>query len=263
MNLLKAEIKRCLRRRLGWILGLTLVGFLLLSVGVVAAQSSTSDYNFSLQREMPTFFEAWLLVFGFVVLVWAASVIGAEWSSGNMSNMLLWHPNRMTLWAAKATAIVAVAVVATLVLLMLTFGLFASVGLIFGETGELSGSWWLDLAALTGRWLVLIVFMALAGAGIAMWGRHTAVATTVVAAYMILNPIFTWGVLGGVFSVTYPGLYSLLTYADAWLQGGVAVSSIFFDSSTQVSAGSGFFVMFTVIAVLMTAASVSFQRRDI
>jgi preprotein translocase subunit SecG len=65
-----------------------------------------------------------VILTGLLMLV-GTTFAGADWNSGSMSNQLLFEPRRSRVWAAKATAVLLVALVVSAVVLALLWAAFA------------------------------------------------------------------------------------------------------------------------------------------
>ncbi len=65
-----------------------------------------------------------VILAGLLMLV-GTTFAGADWNSGSMSNQLLFEPRRSRIWAAKATAVLLVALVVSAVVLALLWAAFA------------------------------------------------------------------------------------------------------------------------------------------
>src|SRR5690606_32311233 len=158
------------------------------------------------------------IVGGLLAMLLAASGIGAEWSSGNMANLLVWHPNRMRVWGAKLAASLTFAAAALVALLLLGFGLLYLVAATNGQVGELDGPWWEECLGVLGRTAAMGLGMTVMGSALAMLGRHTAIAGGVIAGYLIIGDLLV-RLAGFAFNVKYPDLFSLYTWVGAWITG--------------------------------------------
>jgi hypothetical protein len=173
-------------------------------------------YSFSFRQQVePLLYMAavMLALFGFVV---GASFVGAEWTSGGMTNLLLWRPRRAAVLGAKlavALAGVAAVVVPYLLVWVFTFwGVGASRGVAsLLTTGEAAS------VTLTGvRVLVLALFGTTLGFTLASIGRHTAMALGAGMSYLIayeLGATIIFAIVGS----QYPARFRLSTYVVAWL----------------------------------------------
>lgn len=263
MDLFVSEVRRCLLRRMTMIMAIILAAIYSIAYGVMFANSVVTGSRFRIDEGLDNYVFAWNIIFIFALLIWGGSMVGAEWSSGNMANLLLWHPNRLKLWFTKLLAITLIGTIGMIIFMIVVIGSKFIYAAALAEVGNLPAEWWSVILSSQLRTLLLAAMMATLGAALAMWGRHTSVASTVAAGYVILDPILTWIILGAVFNLTYPSLFSLFTYGEAWLQSGVSVMPVSGDAIRQVSMLTGLGVLAAVIAFIVFLATRSFIRRSV
>ncbi|WP_025273951.1 ABC transporter permease subunit [Haloglycomyces albus] len=229
-----------------------------------------STFNFS--ENAPGYILPLTVIAGLLMLILASSLIGAEWRSGGISNLLLWHPNRMQVFYSKLAAALTVTVVALTAFIAVVFLALYAAAALQGEIGTLDGEWWSDLLAGTVRAVVLGLFMTMFGTTITYLGRHTAIAGGIVAALLILNTMLV-GFAALALQVKYPELWSVTIWTQAWLDGEVTLQH-WPDTGpfepgpvkaeemtlTYGSVGIG---MLIVTGVLLAISSFSFSKRDI
>jgi hypothetical protein len=173
-------------------------------------------YSFSFRQTIePLLYTAaaMLVLFGFVV---GASFVGAEWTSGGMTNLLLWRPRRAAVLGAKlAVALAGVAAIAVpyLLLWVLTFW---AVGATRGVASVLTTGEAASLTLTGVRALVLALFGTVLGFTLASIGRHTAMALGAGMSYLIAYELGITIIFALVGS-WYPGRFRLSTYIVAWL----------------------------------------------
>ncbi len=207
------------------------------------------------------------IVAGLLVMLLAASLIGAEWSSGGMSNLLVWHPNRWKVWGAKLGAALTMCAAAVGALLALAFPLFYAAAALRGEVGELDAQWWEGALAVLARTAALTLGMTVAGSALAMLGRHTAVAGGVIAGYLVIGDLLV-RLAGVAFKVQYPDLFSLYTWVTVWIIGDTQLYSYtdlpeeMSDPMTLTIPAAGLLIG-GVVLVLTALATWSFTRRDV
>lgn len=227
------------------------------------------SYTFRFDDEGAWFLVGLSIVVGLMTMFLSASSIGAEWNSGGMANLLLWHPNRFKVWGVKlgAAATVTTAVIAGV--MILGFLLLYPAAAVRGEVGTLDGAWWSDTLAILVRTLALTVGMAVFGASLAMLGRHTAIAGGVVAGYLIVGDLLV-RLAGFALEVPFPDRFSLYTWVAAWISGRIelhdwsAVSDGFGDPDIMViSASEAGLLLGGIVLAFTTVATWSFARRDI
>jgi ABC-2 type transport system permease protein len=108
-----------------------------------------------------------------LLLLAAATYVGADWASGSMSNQLLFEPRRGRVWAAKALVLVVVgAVVGAVVQTLFWLGIGA---LASSRDLEVAGSVWDPLPGIVFRGTLLMVGAALLGYSLTMLFRSTVV----------------------------------------------------------------------------------------
>ena len=206
---------------------------------------------------------------GLSLLFLSASLIGADFSSGAMSNWLSFLPERTKVYVSKLVAVVVAGALATGVLAALALALTTVVTLVAGADVVQSGAAW----AKVGRGVLVGVVAVLIGFGIAMLTRHTIAAVGAVLAYLFLS--FVYNIV--VFLVpAVQGLQSLLpeNHALALLNKGhtyvtyvnEATSSGQFEQRpvehTISMAESGLYWL-VVLGALIAVTLVVFRRRDV
>jgi hypothetical protein len=204
-----------------------------------------------------------LALFGYLV---GASMVGAEWSSGGMTNLLLWRPQRIRLLLGKLTAV--------------AFGVFA-VGAVLGVVwlaaiwlitwyrgvfGRLTEGFWASLGLDAARGMALALCVALVGAALASLGRRTAAALGVVVGYFVVWEIGTRLVMMVLRVV--PDRYMISSYVGALLtkEYQLVDCPAPFDGDCQVSTipwSSGLGVVAGLTLFMMVAAIWSFRRKDV
>jgi ABC-2 type transport system permease protein len=223
-------------------------------------------------KAMLTVFGGLLALFGFAV---GASYVGAEWSSGGMTNLLLWRPRRVPLLAAKLGTLLAGVAVAGLGLLVLWAGMLSAIAATRGHFGHLTAGVAESMALTGGRGIALALATAALGFAIATVGRSTVAALGVAIGYVIVIEAAGHLVLSNMLHVARPERFFLSSYASAWLSKRVSFSSP--DVCTVTPAGGqecGFtdwsismshaaVVVALLLAVVLAWAFVAFRRRDV
>jgi hypothetical protein len=106
-----------------------------------------------------------------LALIMGATYVGADWSSGSMSNQLLFEPRRHRIWLAKAAAIVVAGVVASVLGQAVFWALTAATAVARDIT--LTGSQWTDVVQLGLRSVALAGAAGLGGYAVTMLLRST------------------------------------------------------------------------------------------
>ncbi|WP_112134406.1 ABC transporter permease subunit [Glycomyces dulcitolivorans] len=237
------------------------------AVGGWWAEDFIWTYTFDFENEGPFVIVGVMIVAGLVMMLLGSSAIGAEWSSGGMSNLMVWHPNRMRLWGVKLGAALAACAAGVVVLAALAFGLLVLVASLRGEVGVLDGVWWEDTLELVLRTGVLALGMTLLGASLAMLGRHTAIAGGVIAGYLIVGELIV-NMVSMNLSMDFPERLSLYTWVGAWITGRVELYgaySGFNDMTPEVMVitwGDAGVLLGAIVLLFGALATWSFQRRD-
>ncbi|GAA1749861.1 ABC transporter permease subunit [Luedemannella helvata] len=227
--------------------------------------------QFNLRYELDT----WLYLAALVLCLFAftigASFVGAEWTSGGMTNLALWYPRRVALLATKLTAaLLGTAAVGAAYLALWTGGL----GLVAQWRGVVDGAtagFWQSTALLCLRVLVLALASAAIGFALASLGRHTASALGIGIGYAIVVELGTLLVFG-VLNASFPERFRLSTYIGAWLTQRVELYEYDVCAGVGPGCGNRFYVvdlaassavLGTVVVLLAGAALFAFRRRDI
>ena len=203
------------------------------------------------------FLAAFLALFGFLV---GASLVGAELTSGGMTNLLLWRPQRLTVLGTKLGvllgAVLALSIPVTLGYI-LAFRLLAEVAGLPGNTGH---GFYASLSWLGVRGVVMALGAATLGFVLASVGRHTAAALGAVAGYVVV-----WEVGGRIVTeiIRAPraGLLFLGNHLAAWLSGRIDMYS---DTGPyDLLWWEAGLVLAVLLAAATTAAFAIFRRRDL
>jgi ABC-2 type transport system permease protein len=204
----------------------------------------------------------------FAAFLIGASFVGAEFSSGSISNWLTFEPRRLRVYGSKlvaaATGMLPIAVVTLAVLLAGTYLIVDALGTTAGMTGKV----WGDLTGTAGRAVLMAAVAGALGGIAALLLRHTAAAVGVAMGYLVLVE----GVFGGFLTKAQPWLVKL--NFDAWIKhdttyyvencksvpdGGYSCESI---EKTLTFEHGVWYLGIAVVALVVLGAGV-FNRRDI
>ncbi|ADD44672.1 ABC transporter permease subunit [Stackebrandtia nassauensis] len=204
------------------------------------------------------------VVFVVCALLMSGSFVGAEWTSGGMTNLLLWRPRRTAVYASKLTAALLAVLTLTIVASVLHIGGLYLLAVTNGDVGTLTPSWWQDNGNLALRFLALVAMATVIGVSLSMIGRRTVVAIGSVVAYLVVVEYGIRGLLSTV-NTHFVDYWMLSTYVGAWLVGKQQVYSSYLDGTAQVETiymwhGGG--VLAAVTAILLAGSAVLFARRD-
>ncbi|WP_100444247.1 ABC transporter permease subunit [Glycomyces xiaoerkulensis] len=231
------------------------------------AQAQEEDflyvYTFHFENEGTGIISGIAVLVGLLAMLLASSVVGAEWSSGGMANLLVWHPARMRVWGAKLAAGLTVCAAAVVAVVALAFVLLYLVAALRGETGTLDAAWWQDALGRLTRSLALAMGMTVLGSSLAMLGRHTAIAGGVIAGYLVVGDLLV-RLAGFALNVKFPNRFSLYTWVDAWISGRVTLrdwSGRFEETMTLTATDAGL-LLGGIVLVFTALATWSFARRD-
>jgi ABC-2 type transport system permease protein len=182
-------------------------------------------------------------------MVGGASLVGAEWQAGTFVTLLTWEPRRVRLFLARvAVAGVLAALIAVALLALFTLAFYPTAAL-KGSTAGADGAWWTTYAGVVLRLGGLTALAAMAGAGLAMIGRRTALAIFALVGYLIVGEL----ILGNFWSAVAPWLLLrntalLLAGDDLVIDGGSALT--------------GALVVAGYTAAVVGVATALFRRRD-
>lgn len=206
-----------------------------------------------------------LMIVAALMVIVGATFAGADWSSGSMSNQLLFEPRRTKVWLAKAGALfVGVLVVAAVVVGGFWVSLYVTAelrGIPTGATVQENIRW------LAGRGVLLAAFGALGGYALSMLMRHTVGTLAILFAYAVGGEALTSSLpIEGV------GRWSLSNNVFAWLNDGHR----YYDDSlpcsrvsdgcnqmATITQGQGVVYLGALFVVVVALSMLFFRRRDI
>jgi hypothetical protein len=238
------------------------------ALGAWTPEDMIYTYSFDFAEEGRVMLFGVAIVGGLLMMMLASSSIGAEWSSGSMSNLLLWHPNRLKVWGAKLAAALTVAAAAVIVLLVLAFGLLYMTSAVRGEPGELNAAWWDETLPQIARTVALTLGMTALGASLAMLGRHTAIAGGVIAGYLIVGEMLV-ALITAWLPMDFPERLSLYMWIGAWISGKSELYE--WDESGAsmtpdvmvITASDAGLLLGAIVAIFAVLATWAFHRRDV
>ncbi|HLL67213.1 MAG TPA: ABC transporter permease subunit [Micromonosporaceae bacterium] len=173
-------------------------------------------YRFSFARQIESLLYFSALVLSLVGFILGASFIGAEWTSGGMTNLLLWRPRREAVLGAKLAVVVAGVAAISVAYLALWVGAFWLLGAAIGSVGATSAGAAASIALFGLRILGLTLFLAVAGAALATLGRRTAAALGIAMAYFVVFELGTL-IVSSLLRTGSSGQMRLSTYIAALL----------------------------------------------
>ncbi len=154
-----------------------------------------------------------VLVMGLLALT-AATFAGADWSSGSISNQLLFEPRRVRVWLAKAVAVAFFAAVVTLAVLALWW---AALWVLASARGlDQSPGTWEAVLGLVGRTIPLSAAFAVGAYALTMLLRSTVGTLSVLFAISVGATL-----LISALPLDSPEIWMPHLNVEAWLANGV------------------------------------------
>jgi hypothetical protein len=266
MNLLQVEMRRALHRRVVWVLiGVALLGCA--AAGIISFIDSRGKSLSELQygdEIHPAVLAHWwisskhdgiVLIPAFFLLLGGmfggAAVAGAEWRSNTITTVLTWEPRRVRLHLLRTSACAILAFVIAVGLQMLFLAALLPAVFGNGTSAGVDAQWWLALATAIGRTALLTSLAASLAVALATLGRNTAFA---------LGVVFAW------FAVIENLIRGLRPRWTPYLWGENLGAAVTWRSNDGEFSRTPLLALVTIgayTALLIAAATVAFQRRDI
>jgi hypothetical protein len=223
-------------------------------------------------KPLIAFLAAYLSLFGFLI---GATFVGAELSSGGLTNLLLWRPQRMRVLGAKLGVLLSSMGVFSVVFSAIYIGTFYGIAQATGYVGSTDSDFVSDVALTLVRGLGLVFIVTALAFGVATLGRHTAASLGLATAYVV---VWEGGarLMMELLNAQTPDPWFLSTYIGAWMTGRLELyhrfapcydyaSEMVNDCSNQYAiywwhAAALFLVL---LAVLVGGAFGVFRRRDV
>ncbi|GAB2982054.1 hypothetical protein GCM10027076_19890 [Nocardioides montaniterrae] len=194
----------------------------------------------------------------------AMTYAGADWSSGSISNQLLFNPRRVELFFAKLLAIGGLAAAVTAIVQAVWWGAFAVVAT--ARDLPWTGSLTADALAVVAKSVAFSVVAAVAAYSLTMLLRHTVAALGAAIAILAVSSAFILGVYTGGLQAWSPPLatagifFDDVTYTTHdWNAAGEER----FYSEHHVRPAHGFGLWGGAAVLLTLAGAVAFRRRDV
>lgn len=202
------------------------------------------------------------------VFMVAGSSIGAEFSSGSISNWLTFIPQRGRVFAAKLLVIAGFGALLTLASSALALGVVVALAKSYGQHLETLGA----LTAMGARGVLIGVALAVLGFCIGLVGRHTSAAIGVLLGYL-----FVWFVRNALLSettwaqrltpITPEGnLGAILEKGHRYViptrhVGADGVQIDYLEHTISLAHGLTYWAL--ILAVVVVASLLVFRRRDV
>jgi hypothetical protein len=219
-------------------------------------------YQFSFRRQITGLLYLGALVLGLAGFILGASFVGAEWSSGGMTNLLLWRPRRDAVLAAKLAVVGAGVLALSVVFLSVWIGAFWLLGAVIGSVGGVSAGSVASAALLSLRITALTLFLALAGATLATIGRRTAAAMGAAMAYLLVFEVGTF-IVFGLLRSGFSWRLRFSSYAAALIIKRVELPDAGTGQPYTVTWAGALVVLAVVGAALTAAAFAVLRSRDV
>ena len=266
MRSFAVEVRRCLHRRVVWVLVLLALGFGILGA-VISFFSSAGVSEWRLLYEEgghPAAMVTWwrggtegilsfaALFFLLGGLFGGASVVGAEWRAGTVTTGLTWEPRRSRFHLARVGACGACAFAIAVVLQVLFLGLLSVAVITHGTTLGVDAAWWGGLVLAVLRISLLASIAAVVGASLATIGRNTAFGVMAAFAWMAVGE----NLIRGLRPSLEPHLLGEnLSIVLTWAQ---------LDTAEFIrSPGTALAALLLYGLIVGAAALFSFERRDL
>ncbi len=184
-----------------------------------ASDYRAEDYlphAFNFRAEFAFMIMAFAAIIAMLAFITSASFVGAEWTSGGMTNLLLWRPRRLQVLGTKlAAALTGVTVLSVLTGALWTAGFWLT-AVLRGTTEKMTPGVWQSLGLTWLRALALIAVAVIVGFALASLGRHTALALGVTVGVLVVLQYGLMIVLS-LAQVRFVERYSVFTYIAAWM----------------------------------------------
>jgi hypothetical protein len=209
-----------------------------------------------------------LCMFAFVV---GASFVGAEWTSGGLTNLLLWRPRRLPLLATKLGTGLAGIFVVSVGALVFWLGTLWTIAVTRGSTAGATSGFWQSIALSSLRVLGLTLAAAAVGFALASLGRHTAMALGCFIGYLLVVELGARIVFSAI-NVAFPERFTLMPYVVGWMGKKYVlydydVCRFSFDvcepTRYVITWSTAAMVIGLLAAALVGGAMVAFRRRDV
>lgn len=199
-----------------------------------------------------------------VLVLAAMTYAGADWSSGSISNQLLFNPRRLHLFTAKIVAIGGLAAVVTVLTHAAWWLCYA--GIAAARDLDWQSSWTRDVLVLVLKAAAFSALVAMLAFALTMLLRHTVAALGTLLAVLTLSMMFIHGV----------GSANLQFLSPALNAGGVFFDDVTWSSERwdpvrdervyeehRVGPGQGFLYWGVIAGAVTAAGAVAFRRRDV
>lgn len=205
------------------------------------------------------------VLLGLALLV-GATFAGADWSSGSLSNQLLFEPRRLRVWTAKAGAVAIGGVVLMLAGLTTFWGLTWGLAALRDVSG--TAEEWQSVAGAGGRGLLFAACAGIGGYALTMLLRGTvgtlgtllvvAIGGSILVASLPIDGNLRWILPNNVLGILQDG-YTYYDYSDPSCFNSVDEE----DCRQVLTLGEGVRFLGGVLLAGVALSMASFRRRDV
>lgn len=204
-----------------------------------------------------------LLLVAAVMVIVGTTFAGGDWASGSVSNQLLFNPQRLRVWGAKAAAVAVGTALATAVIVSgFWLALYVTAELRGIPTGATVQE---SIRAMVGRGVLMAAAGAVGAYALTMLLRHTVGTLAVLFAYSVGG-----AALIAALPIDGSGRWNVANNVLAWVQNGMK----YYDPSLPcgprgcdqmvfLSFASGATYLGVLLAVAVVLSVISFRRRDV
>lgn len=209
------------------------------------------------------------VLLGLLMLV-AATFVGHDWSSGSMSNQLLFEPRRLRVWAAKALALTGVAALVTVVALAIYW---AALGLVahHRHIAVPDGTWaligrdslrgaLLAAGAVLGAYALTMLFRSTVATLGVMFG--VSVGSTILLSLLLGDGAQRWFLSNNVSAVLFNG-WDYYAGGEYTCTGPDGSGAPLCNGMAHLSMAGGGAFLGAVLLVAVALSLWSFRRRDV
>jgi len=201
-----------------------------------------------------------VVTLGFMVLLAGTSFLGAEFSSGSISNVLLFEPRRWRVWLAKMAATGTLVGAAAILTVVLGYGAITAFGMAWTDVSYTGDQWW-ALAYRALRAALVVGGATLLGAAVTAALRSTIATVGLVLGYLLVGEALLRAVL---FEQTVRWLVS--NHVSAFVDGRLKVTHYPADGPPEVvrfHLQESAIYLGVGMAVVLLLSYLVFRRRDI
>lgn len=201
------------------------------------------------------------LILGLLALLIGTTFVGAEWTSGSMSNLMLFEPRRSMVWLAKLLAVTVVVTAFAILVMGVAVAAALTAAYAWSDVAWTSRRGW-DAAYATVRGISVVVAIALVGVALTLALRSTIATVGLALGYVLVGEallravaqqaVEKWLLTSHLYAFL-EGKLRLVSYQDFARRPEVTVLHL------QTSA----LYLGALMLLLLVASWLTFRRRDI